>query len=317
MKKICITGTNGFIFSNFIKKVLTEYSDQYNFIGIDKLASNFTYSNIIYHNNYKFYLGNICDQNFINSVFQIEQPNIVINAAASSFVDASIINAVDFIKDNVLGTQVLCDAAVKYKIERFIQCSTDEIYGHLLTNDAWTEKCVPMPRNPYSASKYASELVVYAANQTHQLKYNITRSCNIFGSLQPNRNLIPKTIHCIFNNKIIPIHSDGSQKRSWDFVDNKCDAIMHILHHAPANEVYNLGPGTELTNLQMVNKICDYFNKGHHLIKTGFERKGIDQRYLVNTDKLYSLKFKPKVSFEDGFIKTMEWYRNNLHYLEL
>lgn len=320
MKKqtILITGVNGFIFSNFMQKVLKEYSSEYKFVGIDKLTDNFNYANFIKHNNYKFYLGDISDENFINSVFQIEKPNIIINGAASSFVDASIVNASQFIKNNVLGTQMLCDASIKYGIDKFIQISTDEVYGHLEQSDEpWTEFSQPKPRNPYSASKYGSELMLYAANQTHGLQYNITRSCNVFGAKQPNRNLIPKTIHCIFNNKIIPIHSDGSQTRCWDFVDNKCDAIMYILKNAPSNEIFNFGPGTEMSNLSMVNKICNYFEKGHDLIKTGFERKGIDQRYAINTDKLYSLGYKPKYSFEEGFIKTMEWYRNNLEYLEL
>ena len=319
MKKIIlITGTNGFIFSTFIKNVLEKYSDQYRFIGIDKLANNFNYANFIEHPNYKLYLGDISDEHFVYSVFKIEKPNIVINGAAESFVDAAIFNARPFIKSNVLGTQVLCDASVEYNIEKFIQISTDEVYGHLKNDDcAWTELVAPMPRNPYSVSKYASELVVYAASQTHGLKYNITRSCNIMGPRQPNRNLIPTTINSIFKNKIIPIHSDGYQTRCWDYIDNKCSAIMYILHNAPDNEIYNLGPGYELNNLETVNKICDYFGKGHELIKTGFLRKGIDQRYAIDASKLYSLGYSPQYSFDEGFERTMRWYKNNLDYLDL
>lgn len=317
-KKILVTGVAGFIFSNFIKKVLKEYSDQYQFIGVDKLVNTFNYSNMFKHSNYKFYIGDISDEHFVNSLFKIEKPNIVINGAAESFVDAAIFNAKPFIKSNILGTQVLCDMSNEYNIERFIQISTDEVYGHLQTNDEpWLESITPMPRNPYSVSKYSSELVVYAANQTHGLNYNITRSCNIFGPKQPNRNLIPVTINSIFKNKTIPIHNDGNQTRCWDYVDNKCEAIMHILEHAPQNEIYNLGPGKEFSNLQIVNKICDYFGRGHDLIKTGFIRRGIDQRYAVDANKLYSLNYAPVYSFDNSFVKTMKWYEKNAKYLEL
>lgn len=317
-KKILITGSCGFIFSNFMNKILAENSNKYQFIGVDKLVNNYNYANVNKHLNYKFYLGDISDEHFVKSLFKIEQPDIVINGAAESFVDASIFNAKPFIRSNVLGTQVLCDAAVEYGIERFIQISTDEVYGHLKFEDKpWTEVSSPVPRNPYSVSKYASELVVYAANQTHGLPYNITRSCNIFGPRQPNRNLIPVAINSIIKNKIIPIHSNGSQKRSWDFVDNKCDAIMFILKNAPLNEIYNLGPGVELSNIEIVSMICNCFDKGHDLIKTGFERKGIDNRYAVDTSKLYSLGYKPNYSFGDSLRNTLQWYKNNPEYLDL
>lgn len=317
--KLLITGTAGFIFSNFIRKVLIEeYSDSYTFVGIDKLVNSFSYHNSIIATNYKFYLGDIADEHFIDSLFKIEKPDIVINGCAESFVDASIIDAKPFIKSNVYGTQVLVDASVKYGVKRFIQISTDEVYGHLnLKDKSWTENSVPKPRNPYSVSKYASELCVYAANQTHGLEYNITRCSNVFGPRQPNRNLVPKTIDCINKNQPIPIHGDGRNIREWLYVENKCDAIMHILKHAPKNEIYNIGSGYELTNKEMVNKICDFFGKGHNLISFVTDRKGHDFRYSTNCEKLKSIGWKPKFSFDSGFEKTLKWYKSNSWYFDV
>lgn len=317
-KKILITGVCGFIFSNFIKKVLEEESDNYSFVGIDKLADSFSFHNLTEHSNYKFYLGDISDEHFIDSVFKIERPDIIINGAASSFVDASIINAKPFIQSNVYGTQVLTDASVKYGVEKFFQISTDEVYGHLQIGEpSWTEKSIQFPRNPYSVSKYSSELVVYAANQTHGLQYQITRCCNVFGGRQPNRNLIPKTIACIDKNLPIPIHGTGKNIREWLYVDNKIDAIMFILKNAPTNQIYNIGSGHELTNIEIVNKICDHLGKGHEFISFVPDRKGHDFRYSIDCDKLKSLGWKPNYTFEQGFEKTMEWYRDNAWYFDV
>lgn len=317
-KKILITGVCGFIFSNFIKKVLVEESNKYTFIGVDKLVSSFNYHNMVEHPYYKFYLGDIADEHFIDSLFRIEKPDIVINGAAESFVDASIVNARPFIRSNVYGTQVLVDASVKYGVERFVQISTDEVYGHLQIDDpAWDELSNPRPRNPYSVSKYASELVVYASNQAHGLPYNITRCCNVFGPAQPNRNLIPRVIACIDKNESIPIHGNGKNIREWLYVDNKCDAIMFILKNSPLNQVYNIGSGFELSNVQTVNKICDYLGKGHDLITFVPDRKGHDFRYSLNCDKLKSLGWEQSHTFDQGFVKTMEWYKNNAWYFDV
>src|ERR1700722_6362665 len=182
MKTILITGTLGFIGSNFIRKIIDEYPE-YRWIGVDKAQYDLCLKNQFEHPNYKLYLADISNEHIIDRVFGIEKPDIVLNFAAMSFVCSSIENANPFIKSNVMGIQTLINASVKYGIERFVQISTDEIYGTLLSKKdiSWTENSPPKPRNPYSASKFAAENILYAANQTHKLPFNITRCCNVFG----------------------------------------------------------------------------------------------------------------------------------------
>lgn len=315
MKKILVTGSCGFIFSNFIQKVLKEEPD-YTFVGIDKLVNPYNFHNLVSHPNYRFYPGDIADDHFIDCIFRLEKPDIVINGAAESFVCASIVNAKPFIDTNVYGTQVLTEAAIKYGVDRFVQISTDEVYGHLRMNDAaWTEETSPLPRNPYSVSKYASELVVYAANQAHGLQYNITRSCNVFGPRQPFRNLVPVVIGSIFDKMPVPIHGTGLNRREWLYVENKCDAIMHVVKHAPANETYNIGPGLELSNLEMVEAIGKRMKRLYH-VQHVEDRKGHDFRYSIDCTKIKDLGWTPKFDFETGLEKTLAWYENNQWYFD-
>lgn len=317
-KTILITGVCGFIFTNFVRDIIPYYQ-KYNFIGIDKIISSYNIENINplpkRYKNYKFYMGDICDQLFINNIFNIEKPDFIINGAAESFVCDSIKSALEFENSNVRGTQVLIDASVKYGIEKFIQISTDEVYGQLKTKDdkSWTEDSVPAPRNPYSATKYAAEVLLFAANQTHGLQYNITRCCNNYGKFQPYRNLIPKIIISLLNNKPITIHGDGSNIREWINCYDHCNAIMTILENGVINNIYNIGSGKEceISNLDMVYKIANYLKKDP-IINYIENRKGHDFRYSINCDKLrYKLGWIPTETFNTSLNNCIEWYKIN------
>lgn len=314
-KKILITGSAGFIFSNFMRKVIDEQW-QHDFVSIDRVYESYNRHNIIANRNHQFYLGDISDELLMDNIFSIEKPDIIIHGAAFSFVDASINSAKEFIQNNVVGTQVMVDMAVKYKTERFVYISTDEVLGHLKPGDlSWTEDAPLAPRNPYSASKAAAELIVKAAHETHGLSYNITRCSNNFGKLQPSRNLVPKIIYCLLNDKEISIHGTGLQLREWIFVEDHNSAVMKIIDSAPLNETYNIGSGVELTNLEMVEAISKFMKKTPK-IKHVEDRKGHDFRYSVNCDKIKKLGWKPAHTFEEGLKKCVDWYLNNPWYFE-
>lgn len=308
---ILITGVCGFILNNFVRHIIDKYP-QYRFVGVDKIVSSYNLNNIFEHENYKFYMGDISDEVFVNNVFAIERPDFVINGAAESYVCDSIKSAVPFVRSNILGVQVLVDASLKYGIEKFVQVSTDECYGQIPRDEkrSWTEKDVCYPRNPYSATKYAAEVLIYAANQTHNLKYNITRASNTYGKFQPPRNLVPRCAVSIINNKSIPIHGDGLNIREWIHCFDHCDAIMTVLENGVANNVYNVGTGFELTNMEMVNRIADILGK-KPIIEYIEDRKGHDQKYAINCNKIKKLGWAPKIKFDDGLKDCVEWYIEN------
>jgi len=310
MKKILITGTAGFIFSNFLRKVIN--NPKYQFVSIDKCVHPYNINNIFNHENHKFYLGDIGDAHFVSNVFKIEKPDFVIHGAAESFVDDAIKNAKNFTYSNVLGTQNIVDACLAYNIEKMVYISTDEVYGHLTSKQdlSWDEEFFPRPRNPYSATKYAGECIVYAAHETHGLNYNITRTCNNYGPRQPPRNLVPKIITCLMNDEPIPVHGDGSNIREWLYVDDNVDAIMKVLEDGAPSEIYNIGSGVELTNMEMIHEISLVMNK-KPIINHIKNRPGHDFRYSINCDKIKNLGWRKQHSFDNAIDKTISWYLNN------
>lgn len=306
--KILLTGTCGFIFSNFIRKYID--NSNYEFVSIDKLIAPWNATNIL--PNHKLYIGDIADEHFMNLVFKLEKPDIVIHGAAESFVDDSIKQARPFVHSNVLGTQTVVDMCVKYNVEKMIAVSTDEVMGHLKpTEKSWTEDQPINPRNPYSASKAASELIVKAAHETHGLNYIITRCCNNYGPRQPPRNLVPKVITCVLNNQSIPIHGNGKQIREWIYVEDHNSAIMHLVENGKLNEIYNIGSGIEFTNLEMVKQICNVLGRGEDLLSFVKDRPGHDQKYSVNCSKIKKSGWSQEYSFEEGIEKTVKWYVDN------
>lgn len=310
-KKILVTGSAGFIFSNFMFKNIHS-NQEYSFASVDKLIAPYNFSNVCRHPDHHFYMGDVADEQFMNNVFLLEKPDYVIHGAAESFVDDSIASAKPFIHSNVVGTQNIVDLSLKHNIEKLIYISTDEVYGQLkLGDNSWTENSITLPRNPYSASKLAGELIVRTAGETHGLKYNITRCSNNYGPRQPPRNLIPKIITCLINDQEIPIHGSGTQLREWIFVSDHNDAVMTVLKNGTDKEIYNIGSGFELSNLEVVERISNIMNiipKVKHIK----DRPGHDFRYSVNCDKIKSLGWQPKFgNFNFGIETTVRWYIEN------
>src|ERR1019366_7043986 len=256
-KKVLLTGSAGFICSNFIRKAIYE-KQPYTFVSVDKITrKENTLGNIYKNKDHPFYLADITDSHIIDIIFESEKPEIVINFAAETAVDNSLSNANLFITSNVLGTQVLINAALKYGVERFVQISTDEVLGHLTNeNDLpWNEEALLNPRNPYSASKASAELLIKAAHQSHGLNYNITRSSNNYGPWQTSEKLLPKVIKCILNNESIPVFGTGSQIRDWTYVRDNNAAILAILEKGKLNETYNISANQEITNIELIQKV--------------------------------------------------------------
>lgn len=312
MKTILVTGVLGFIFSNFIRKVVEEYPE-YRFVGVDKAVRKYNLSNAFSYPGYNFYLGDIADHHFIDNLFEIEKPDIIIAGAAESFVDDSISDIMPFLHSNIVGTQVLVNAALKHGVEKFIQISTDEVFGQKLSlnEPPWTEEDPMLPRNPYACTKASSELIVKTAHYTHGLQYSITRSANVFGPRQKKENLIPHILHSLIKNEPIKIHGNGLNFRQWGFVENKIEAIMTVLKKGEINETYNIGSQTFLSNLEMVQYIAKMLNK-EPKIEFIKDRKAHDFGYNVSTKKLRALGWAPQYSFDEGMKLTIEWYINDI-----
>jgi dTDP-glucose 4,6-dehydratase len=309
-KKVLITGSCGFIFSNFIRRAIYE-KQPYSFVSIDRVSSN---ANAVYANkNHVFHLADLRDDHIIDKIFQFEQPDIVIHGAAESFVDYSLSDPNSFVTSNVLGTQVVINSCLKHKVERLIYISTDEVYGQLTSESdpPWTEESDLNPRNPYSASKACGELLVKSAHQSHGLIYNITRSSNNYGPRQTSEKLIPKAIKCILNDQKIPIYGQGLQIRDWTHVYDNCAAILTVLNQGEPNQTYNISANQELPNIEVIQKICNAMGKGHDLISFVSERPGHDFRYSIDSSKIRDLGWKPSYKFKEGIVDTVEWYKIN------
>ena len=307
-RNVLITGSCGFIGSNLMRKLMKE-GGPYIFASVDQVLEPYNLPHFFDNQDHNFFMGDIADEKFMDNVFRIVQPDYILHLAAQSFVDDAITSAGPFIHSNVVGTQVLVDMAVKYGVSKFVYISTDEVYGHLPNKDdiAWTEMVAPRPRNPYAASKFAGEIILQAAHQTHGLNFNITRCCNNFGPAQPPRNLCPKILTCLLNNQLIPIHGDGKNIREWIDVRDHCSAIMTVLEKGAPNEIYNVGTGMELSNLEMVHCIADKIQKPAK-IKWIPDRKGHDLRYSVNCEKIQKLGWKPQFSLDQTLDYMVEWY---------
>lgn len=310
-RTILLTGSAGFIGSNFIRKVISDKLP-YRFVSIDAILASYNFHNLFEHPNHKFYMGDIADSKFVRNVFTLEKPDFVINMAAESFVGKSIENATEFIHSNILGAQAIIDASVEFGVKKLLQVSTDEVYGHLTSvKDApWTEESYPCARNPYSASKLAAENLLYAANQTHGLKYNITRASNTYAGRQPPRNLVPRIIISLLHGDEIPIHGDGSNLREWLYVSDHISAIIKVLEEGVSDQTYNVGSGIEFTNLEMVAAISRIVGV-EPKIRLIPDRKGHDLRYFLNCDKLKSIGWSPSFTFEQGMKETVDWYKAN------
>jgi dTDP-glucose 4,6-dehydratase len=314
MDTMLITGGAGFIGSNFIHYVMDHHPD-YRIINVDKLtyAGNLENLKDIEANpNYTFVKADICNVNAINGVFSSYAIDYIINFAAESHVDRSIEDPSIFLKTNILGTQVLLDAARKYGVKKFVQISTDEVYGSLGPTGYFTEDTPLSPNSPYSASKASADMLVMAYYRTYGLPVNITRCSNNYGPYQFPEKLIPLFVTNALSDKELPLYGDGKNIRDWIYVEDHCSAVDLVLHKGVEGEVYNIGGHSEKANIEITELILDYLGKPHTLIKYVKDRLGHDRRYAIDCSKIErDLGWKPAYSFEDGMKKTIRWYIDN------
>ncbi len=315
--KILITGGAGFIGGNFTHYMVNKYPQDF-FVVLDALtyAGNLeTLKPIENKPNYKFVKGDISDREFVYHLFENEKFDIVVNFAAESHVDRSITNPEIFLKTNILGTQVLMDASLKYQVKRYHQVSTDEVYGDLPLDrkDLLFKEETPIhTSSPYSASKAAADLLVQAYFRTFQLPMTISRCSNNYGPYHFPEKLIPLMIKNALSDTHLPVYGKGENVRDWLHVHDHCTAIDLIIHHGKVGEVYNIGGNNERTNLEVVKGILKLLNKPESLIKYVVDRKGHDLRYAIDASKIkHELGWKPVYNFETGLKQTVEWYLNN------
>lgn len=333
MKTYLVTGGAGFIGSNFILYMLNKYKD-IKIINLDKLtyAGNLENLKSIENNNrYTFIKVDICDKDLINSLFASNDINYVVHFAAESHVDRSIKEPEIFVKTNVLGTVNLLNAAKKAWEEKdgfkdgvkFLHVSTDEVYGSLGADGVFLETTPLNPHSPYSSSKASSDLMVKSYYDTFKMPINITRCSNNYGPFQFPEKLIPLIINNCLNHKDIPVYGDGLNIRDWLYVEDHCKAIDMVINNGKIGEVYNIGGHNERTNMQIVKTIISYINENldeainENLIKYVEDRKGHDKRYAIAPDKIRNeLGWYPETSFEVGIKKTIDWYLNNIKWLD-
>lgn len=332
MKTILITGGAGFIGSNFVKYMINKYPN-YNVINVDSLtyAGNLeNLSDVENHPNYLFVKADIQNEEIINSLFSKYEIDFVVNFAAESHVDRSIEDPQIFLKTNVIGTQVLLDAAKKswqlasdkynklYKDGvKYLQVSTDEVYGTLGKEGMFVETMPLVPNSPYSASKASADLVVRAYHETFNFPINITRCSNNYGPYQFPEKLIPLMINNCLNERSLPVYGDGMQIRDWLHVYDHCSAIDTVLHKGKLGEVYNIGGNNEKANIEIVNLIISTLNKSTDLITYVKDRPGHDRRYAIDNTKITTeLGWKPSYTFENGIKETIEWYLNNKEWID-
>lgn len=320
MAKILITGALGFVYSNFIRFAIHE-KQPHTFVTIDKASNDRFLSNIYVNKSLtNSYIADISDSHIIDTIFKHEKPDYVIHGAAESSVDEAIKDPHIFLKSNVIGTQNIIDACLKYNVNKLIFQSTDEVYGALSSeNDkAWTETSPLQPRNYYSVSKASSDMLVQSAGNTFGLNYVIARSSNMYGNRQTHNKLIPRVIKCILENQKIPVYGKGDQIRSWLHTYDNYKAIMLLLEKGENKGIYNIDAHQEFSNIEVIHMICNYFNKGFDLIQGVPDRLGHDFRYSMNTSKIEELGWKPQIKFksDDGLKSVCEWFEKNQWYLK-
>jgi dTDP-glucose 4,6-dehydratase len=318
MRRILVTGGAGFIGSNFVRMVLTEHADCL-VVNLDKLtyAGNLeNLADLLDHPNHKFVKGDICDGSLVERVLREYQTDSIINFAAESHVDRSILAPKDFIETNIAGTLVLLEATRDKGLDRFVQISTDEVYGALGPEGKFTERTPLAPNSPYSASKAAADHLVSAFGNTWGLKYNITRCSNNYGEYQFPEKMIPLMINNALNDRHLPVYGDGLYVRDWLYVYDHCTAVWKVLTEAPPGEVYNVGGCNEKTNLEVIGLILKRLGKPESLIRHVTDRPGHDRRYAIDANKIITqLGWQPSVTFEEGINKTIDWYLQNQKWL--
>ena len=316
MTNVLVTGGAGFIGSNFVRYMVDKYPE-YDIINLDALTYCGNLENlkdIENKENYSFVKGDIRDKSIVDDL--VKKCDYVINFAAESHVDRSISDPEIFIKSNVLGTQVLLNASKEFGVEKYIQISTDEVYGTLGESGYFTENSPLQPNSPYSASKAGGDLITRAYFETFDLPMNITRCSNNYGPYQFPEKLIPLMISNALENKSLPVYGDGKNIRDWLHVYDHCTAIDLVLHEGKLGEVYNIGGNNEKENIYIVKLILEELGKDESLIEFVTDRLGHDRRYAIDSTKIQTdLGWKPKYTFEIGIKETIKWYLENQEWI--
>jgi len=308
---LLVTGGAGFIGSNFVRYILEKYPN-YKVVNYDLLTYAGNLENlkeVENHPNYTFVKGNINNRELVDYIVKTHKIDVLVNFAAESHVDRSITDPSIFLKTNVLGTQALLDVAKANNIKKYIQISTDEVYGTLGETGYFTEETPLAPNSPYSASKASADLMVRAYHETYGLNVNITRCSNNYGPYHFPEKLIPLMITNALEGKELPIYGDGKNIRDWLHVKDHCAAIDLVIHKGKPGEVYNIGGHNERTNNEIVHFIVEKLGVSKDLIKYVSDRPGHDRRYAIDPTKIMTeLGWKPQYTFETGIVETIQWY---------
>lgn len=311
---ILVTGGAGFIGSNFLLMMTKRYP-QDRFINVDALTYAGNLKNLAEiqgTSNYEFYRVDICNKAMLEKVFEQERPDAVVHFAAESHVDRSITNPIAFAETNVLGTINLLDLSRRYSVTRYVQVSTDEVYGSLGKEGYFTEDSPLKPNSPYAASKASADCFVRANVETYGLNASITRCSNNYGPYQFPEKLIPLMIWHALEDKPLPVYGDGLNVRDWLYVEDHCEAIDMVLRSGKAGEVYNVGGNNERTNIEIVKLILKLLGKSEDLISYVKDRPGHDRRYAIDAGKIKrELGWEPRTTFASGMEKTVAWYLEN------
>ncbi len=310
-KIFLVTGGAGFIGSNFIRYFLTRHSDT-KIINFDSLtyAGNLrNLDSVSNHPNYTFFKGSIDVVKDVKDVFETFRPTHVVNFAAESHVDRSIMDSGAFLRTNVMGTQNLLDASRQYQVRKFIQISTDEVYGSLGAEGKFTESSNLLPNSPYSASKASADMFVRAAHKTYGLNVCITRCSNNYGENQFPEKLIPLMINNALHDKELPVYGDGLNVRDWIHVEDHCRAIDLVIEKGESGGIYNVGSDNEWANINIIKLLLKKLNKPESLITYVKDRPGHDRRYAIDSSKIQrELGWTPHIRFEEGIQRTIDWY---------
>jgi dTDP-glucose 4,6-dehydratase len=322
LKTLLITGGYGFIGSHFIR-LLRQEKPECRIVNFDLLTYAGNVDNLSDLNftandpQYRFVQGDIADFAFVRQIFESERPDGIVNFAAETHVDRSLLDSAPFVRTNIEGVRVLLEVAIQYGIKRFLQVSTDEVYGSLAPDEpAFSEESHLNPNSPYAASKAAADLLVRAYHRSYGLPILITRSGNNYGPYQFPEKFLPLFITNALDDQPLPLYGDGKQIRDWIHVEDHVRAVLHVLEHGVPGTVYNVGTNGEQMNQFMAERILDTLGKPRELIRPVDDRPGHDRRYSLNATKIRGLGWHPSIPLEQGLSSTIDWYRRERSWWE-
>jgi dTDP-glucose 4,6-dehydratase len=316
LKTLLITGGYGFIGSHFVR-LLSREKPQWRIVNLDLLTYAGNLDNLADLNlagdgsGYRFVRGDIADSSLVQQIFETETLDAIVNFAAETHVDRSLLDSAPFVRTNIEGVRVLLDVAARYEIKRFLQVSTDEVYGSLTLDElAFSEDSPLLPNSPYAASKAAADLLVRAYNRSYGLSTLITRCGNNYGPYQFPEKFLPLFITNALDDQTLPLYGDGKQIRDWIHVEDHARAVLHVLEHGAPGEVYNVSADGEQTNQFMAEWVLEILGKPRELIRYVEDRPGHDRRYALKASKIRGLGWRPSIPLEQGLSNTIDWYRS-------